>query len=301
MAETKNLKAMQDIIFLSSPQLYLAKTLWILKKDFDARRSSPRILSESDFALIVKIFSSHWFRIDHCTINLGHEPLSERYANDGALHRESKARLFEVTRWLKNLGFIKVDKFYPKTGKSGMNSHVMSKGEINFALNEGIDGASESQISEYVRLWGEGLQHLAIDVPVIMPDIVRRQAIQELGVKIIDKDVLRLTFVDIRELKPEYLDTNDINRLELGTDRSRVSGLTIRLLVAMLEKAGFTFLTKIYAGTAADGQKLWQCFTDEIDRGFFFELIERKGERGRFVPGTVQGLYEDIERKQLQK
>ena len=261
----KNLKAMQEVYFLSAPQLQLAKVLWLEKIWFDRRRLSRPALAEEDLPLIINIFYSHWFRIDHCTINLGHTPLSEKYAQNKKLIRESKARLFEVTDWLSEMGFHKVDEFYPETARSGMNSHVMSKGEINFALNEGVDESGESQISEYVRLWGEGVQHIAIDAKVVTPDKFNTQDVKALGLHPIDA----------------YMD-----------------GFRIKFLVALFQKAGFTFLTKIYEGTASDNQKLWQCFTDEVDRGFFFELIERKGERGRFVPGTVQGLYEDIERKQ---
>lgn len=278
----KNLKAIRGANFLSAPQLQLATALWLVKKEFDRRRSSNTVLAESDLHLIAEVFHSHWFRIDHCTINLGHTPLSEKYAKNKKLIRESKARLFEVTDWLSAMGFHKVDEFYTKTARSGMNSHVMSKGEINFALNEGIDQAGlrpaeagygtakagESQISDYVNAWGEGIQHIAVDARVVTPENFGKTKLKALG----------------------------LNLLDVGTD-----GFRIKFLAAVLQKAGFTFLTKIYNGVATDGQKLWQCFTDEIDRGFFFELIERGGERGRFVPGTVQGLYEDIEKKQLQK
>ena len=241
----KNLQAIADVTIISPPQILLAAAPWHEKGHFDKLLEccNAKILAQKHLTAIIEIFKSHWFRIDHATINLGHEPLGENYANNEKLRHESKSRLFEVTDWFKNIGFRMVDEFYPKTGQSGMNSHVMSKGEVNFALNEGIDGLGESQISEYVRLWGEGVQHLALDAKVIMP-----------------------------------------------------AGWRVKDLVAIFQEAGFTFLTKIYEGEASDGQKLWQCFTDEVDKGFFYELIERMGERGRFVPGTIQGLYEDIEK-----
>lgn len=243
-----NFEAMKEITFLSPAPLHLAKTLWVEKKCFDALRyhDEEMRLTRESLCAIVSTFGSYWRYIDHCTLNLGHEPLGEPYKSDKDLRQTSKARLFEVTGWLKEDGFRLVDEFYPRTNTSGMNSHVMSKGEINFALNEGIDQTGESQITEFVRLWGEGTQHLALDVGAIMP-----------------------------------------------------YGSTIQPLVSAFRHAGFSFLTKVYEGVASDGQKIWQCFTDEIDRGFFFELIERRGERGRFVPGTVQGLYEDMERKQM--
>jgi 4-hydroxyphenylpyruvate dioxygenase len=60
------------------------------------------------------------------------------------------------------LGMTEFAYFAPNTNASGMISTVMKIGDIKFALNEGTN--EDSQITEFVRRHGEGVQHIAIRV-----------------------------------------------------------------------------------------------------------------------------------------
>jgi 4-hydroxyphenylpyruvate dioxygenase-like putative hemolysin len=60
------------------------------------------------------------------------------------------------------LGMGEFAYFSPNTNESGMISTVMKAGDIKFALNEGTN--EESQITDFVRKHGEGVQHIAIRV-----------------------------------------------------------------------------------------------------------------------------------------
>jgi 4-hydroxyphenylpyruvate dioxygenase-like putative hemolysin len=71
--------------------------------------------------------------------------------------------LKESSDFCKNvLGMEEFAYFSPNTNVSGMISTVMKTGDIKFALNEGTN--EDSQITDFVRKHGEGVQHIAIRV-----------------------------------------------------------------------------------------------------------------------------------------
>ena len=249
---TKNRQAMAEVNVTSPPQLTLLKALWSHKKHFDklCRLSSGKTLLPEHLASLLEEFESHWSRLDYVAINLGHEPVTPRYAESHKLRQVSKARLSEVSHWLKELDFRPVAELNPQTLLSGMNSLVlakdgMEKGEICLVLNEGVDNAAKSPVTNFVECYGEGIQTIAIDIKRAMPN-----------------------------------------------------GFDIKDLAVIIASGGFTFMTRVYEGETPGRHRVFQCSTDEIDDGFFFSLVERDGERGKFPPEVFQGLYEALERNQ---
>ena len=244
---TKNVSAMAEVDITSPPQIRFLKALWSNKKRFDklCQRANAKILLPENFTSLIEEFKSHWSRLDYIAINLGHEPVTPRYAENHKLRQESKARLSEVSRWLKELGFRFVAESNFGTMLAGMNSLVLAKGEICLVLNEGVDNAAKSAVTNFVECRGECIKTIAIDIKRTMPDRF-----------------------DIKDF------------------------------AAILANRGFTFMTKVFKGETPAGHKVFQCSTDEIDDGFFFSLVERDGERGKFPPEVFQGLYESLERNQ---
>lgn len=57
------------------------------------------------------------------------------------------------------MGFGEYAYFAPHTNISGMTSKVVNLGDIKFAINQGTN--EDSQISEFVKQHGEGVQHIA--------------------------------------------------------------------------------------------------------------------------------------------
>jgi 4-hydroxyphenylpyruvate dioxygenase-like putative hemolysin len=78
--------------------------------------------------------------------------------------------------------------FSPATNESGMISTVMKTGDIKFALNEGTN--EESQIKDFVRKHGEGVQHVAIRVQDLHKavDILKRRGLEFMTPVLEDRD-----------------------------------------------------------------------------------------------------------------
>lgn len=161
--------------------------------------------------------------------------------------------------------FIVTRSFHIKTGRTGLISDVVesSCGRIKVPINEATE--KESQVQEFVDRMngGAGVQHLAfltLDIMKAVPSM--------------------------RQKGFEFLATPKTYYEAVPT---RVPGVTESL--GELEKNAILL----------DGDKtgyLLQIFTKEALGPFFFEFIQRKGNRG-FGEGNFQALFEAIERDQV--
>ncbi|MEW6543064.1 MAG: VOC family protein [Nitrospirota bacterium] len=130
------------------------------------------------------------------------------------------------------------------TDKSSMDTIVVQRGSAKVALMQGRDKIVKSQITEFIEKYGQGVQHIAIEVD------------------------------DIEAVCREW------------------------------ETHGVKFSGPIKDGRDGFGP-LKQRFTYPLfpGGGVFFELTQRRHgteQSKTFVRGTVESLYQDIERDQLQ-
>lgn len=169
--------------------------------------------------------------------------------------------------WYKNIfGFIVSRHFDIRTGRTGLISDVVQSadGKIKVPINEATE--PESQVQEFVnRMKGPGVQHLALLTTGLIDTLrhLRRQDFK---------------FLTVPHTYYEVVPT-------------RVAGVTESL--AELEELGIL----------CDGEDtgyLLQIFSEEILGPFFFEYIQRKGNKG-FGEGNFRALFEAIERDQIRR
>jgi methylmalonyl-CoA/ethylmalonyl-CoA epimerase len=169
---------------------------------------------------------SHKMGIDHITLcvkNLG-----------AAEYLFTKILGFEVIWSARDVG----------SDKSSMDTIVVQRGNAKVALMQGRDKAVQSQISQFIEKYGQGVQHVAIEVDDI--EAVCREW--------------------------EYHGVKFSGPLKEGRD-------------------GFGPLKQRFTFPLFPGS------------GVFLELTQRQhdGEQSQtFVRGTVEALYKDIERDQVQ-
>ncbi|TLY16633.1 MAG: hypothetical protein E6K69_03715 [Nitrospirae bacterium] len=169
---------------------------------------------------------SHPMGIDHITLCVKNL--------DAAEYLFTKILGFEVIWSARDVG----------SDKSSMDTIVVQRGNAKVALMQGRDKAVQSQISEFIEKYGEGVQHVAIEVDDI--EAVCREW--------------------------EYHGVKFSGPLKEGRD-------------------GFGALKQRFTYPLFPG-----C-------GVFLELTQRQlgGEQSKtFVRGTVEALYKDIERDQIQ-
>jgi len=169
---------------------------------------------------------SHPMGIDHITLCVKNL--------DAAEYLFTKILGFEVIWSARDVG----------SDKSSMDTIVVQRGNAKVALMQGRDKAVQSQISEFIEKYGEGVQHVAIEVDDI--EAVCREW--------------------------EYHGVRFSGPLKEGRD-------------------GFGALKQRFTYPLFPG-----C-------GVFLELTQRQhgGEQSKtFVRGTVEALYKDIERDQIQ-
>jgi len=169
---------------------------------------------------------SHPMGIDHITLCVKNL--------DAAEYLFTKILGFEVIWSARDVG----------SDKSSMNTIVVQRGNAKVALMQGRDKAVQSQISAFIEKYGEGVQHVAIEVDDI--EAVCREW--------------------------EYHGVKFSGPLKDGRD-------------------GFGPLKQRFTYPLFPG-----C-------GVFLELTQRQhgGEQSKtFVRGTVEALYKDIERDQIQ-
>lgn len=163
-------------------------------------------------------------------------------------------------------GFIVTRRFDIRTNRTGLLSDVVESPDhrIKVPINEPTE--PESQIQEFVnRMRGSGVQHLAL----LTVDIQK-------------------TLNDMRKENFKFLTVPHTYYEEVP---KRVPGVTENL--EELEKLGVLL----------DGDNsgyLLQIFGEEALGPFFFEYIQRKGNKG-FGEGNFKALFEAIERDQIRR
>jgi 4-hydroxyphenylpyruvate dioxygenase len=183
-------------------------------------------------------------------------------------HLTNNVGMGEMKTWVewyqKVFGFIVTRHFDISTGRTGLTSDVVQSADhkIKVPINEATE--PESQVQEFVnRMKGAGVQHLAL-----------------LTTDLID------TLKQLRKKEFKFL---TVPHTYYEVVPVRVPGVTENL--NELEELGILL----------DGEKegyLLQIFSQEILGPFFFEYIQRKGNKG-FGEGNFKALFEAIERDQF--
>lgn len=162
--------------------------------------------------------------------------------------------------------FIVTRSFHIKTGRTGLVSDVVEStcGRIKVPINEATE--KESQVQEFVdRMHGAGVQHLALLTTNILDTLPRLKKAD-------------FKFLAVPSTYYDMVPTRVPN---------------VRENLKTLEELGILL----------DGDQngyLLQIFSQEALGPFFFEYIERKGNRG-FGEGNFQALFEAIERDQVRR
>lgn len=166
-------------------------------------------------------------------------------------------------------GFYQIKYFDIKGAQTGLRSQAMTapNGKISIPINESSD--PKSQINEYINEYnGEGVQHIALFTNDIYQTIEDMRAA---GVSFMDTPD---TYYEVIEERiPDHHE--DLQRMQ----KSKI------LLDADL---------------ADNDKKLLQIFTNTEIGPIFFEVIQRKGNKG-FGEGNFQSLFESIERDQIRR
>ncbi len=173
----------------------------------------------------------------------------------------------EWVRWYKEIFDFTVTRHFDiRTGRTGLISDVVESkdGKVKVPINEATE--PESQVQEFVnRMKGAGVQHLAL----LTTDLIH-------------------TLKELRSQKFKFLTVPHTYYEAVPT---RVPGVKEDLKV--LEDLGILL----------DGDQtgyLMQIFSEEMVGPFFFEFIDRKGNRG-FGEGNFRALFEAIERDQIRR
>lgn len=166
----------------------------------------------------------------------------------------------------KVFGFTSTRHFDIRTGRTGLTSEVMQSHDfkIKVPINEATE--PESQVQEFVnRMKGAGVQHLAL-----------------LTNGIIDS---------LRAFRGEGFKFLTVPHTYYEAVPKRVPGVKEDL--AELESLGILL-------DGDDSGYLLQIFSEEAVGPFFFEYIQRRGNRG-FGEGNFRALFEAIERDQVRR
>lgn len=185
-------------------------------------------------------------------------------------HLTNNVSIGEMKKWVEFyktvFDFAVTRHFNITTGRTGLISDVVQSRDfkITVPINEATEPAS--QVQEFVeRLKGPGVQHLAF-----------------LTVDIVD------TLSKLRSNSFKFL---TVPHSYYEVVPTRVPGVTEDL--AQLEDLG------ILLDGEGEGYLL-QIFSEEILGPFFFEFIQRKGNKG-FGEGNFKALFEAIERDQVRR
>ena len=165
--------------------------------------------------------------------------------------------------------FFEVKYFDIKGQQTGLRSRAMTSptGIISIPINESSD--PKSQINEYLDQYkGEGVQHIALYT----------------------EDIYQ-TVEDMRRAQVEFLDTPDtyyevIDRRVPGHEEDLPRMQSNRILID--------------ADQETKQKILLQIFTQTNIGPIFFEIIQRKGNKG-FGEGNFQALFESIEADQMRR
>jgi 4-hydroxyphenylpyruvate dioxygenase len=185
-------------------------------------------------------------------------------------HLTNNVNMGEMKSWVewykKVFGFIVTRSFNIRASHTGLISDVVEStcGKIKVPINEGSEPTS--QVQEFCnRLKGPGVQHLALLTTNLMG-----------------------TLKDLRKKDFKFLNVPHSYYEAVPT---RVPGVTENL--QEVEELGILL----------DGDNtgyLLQIFGQEVLGPFFYEYIQRKGNKG-FGEGNFKALFEAIERDQIRR
>jgi len=189
---------------------------------------------------------------------------------DHLTHNVFPGRMDEWADFYARLfGFYEVRYFDIKGRHTGLQSRAMTSptGAISIPINESAD--PKSQINEYLGLYkGEGVQHIALYTDDIYATV---EAMRASGVSFLDTPDTYYEIIDRRV--PEH--DEDLERMR----RNRIL---------------------IDADQDNHSKQLLQIFTQTNIGPIFFEIIQRKGNRG-FGEGNFTALFESIELDQMRR
>ncbi len=185
-------------------------------------------------------------------------------------HLTNNVGMGEMKAWVewykKIFGFVVTRHFDITTGRTGLASDVVQSpdGKIKVPINEATE--PQSQVQEFVnRMKGPGVQHLALLTTGLIHTL--------------------------RGLRGEGFKFLTVPHTYYEEVPVRVPGVTENL--QELEELGILL----------DGDQtgyLLQIFSEESVGPFFFEYIQRKGNKG-FGEGNFKALFEAIERDQVRR
>jgi len=161
-------------------------------------------------------------------------------------------------------GFKQIRFFDIKGKQTGLISKAMGNGKIAIPINEPTD--EKSQIQEFLDEYnGEGVQHIALHTDNIYKTVKQLRA-------------NGIEFLDVPDTYYEMLEERIPNH---GEDLKKMKKNKILI----------------------DGKKddlLLQIFTKPYVGPVFFEIIQRKGNKG-FGEGNFQALFESMEQDQIKR
>ncbi len=165
---------------------------------------------------------------------------------------------------------------------TGLKSTVMwdPKSQVKFANNEpSRPRFKQSQINVYVEdQRGEGVQHLALEVGDIVSTVRTMR-----GTKGLDFLGTPASYYDYL---PERLEKGGIKRIDEKLEDLR------ELQILIDGNKEHRYMLQIFM------KEVSQLFADREAGPFFYEIIQRKGDRG-FGGGNFKALFESIERAQV--
>ena len=166
-------------------------------------------------------------------------------------------------------GFYEIRYFDIKGQQTGLKSRAMTSpsGIISIPINESAE--AKSQINEYLDEYkGEGVQHIALCTEDIYGTV---EAMRALNLEFLDTPETYYEIIDRRV--PEH--TEDVERMRRN-----------RILIDADQETG--------------KKQLLQIFTQTNIGPIFFEIIQRKGNKG-FGEGNFTALFESIELDQMRR
>jgi len=212
--------------------------------------------------------------------DLGFEPLEDDTEPTGLIlvdHLTHNVHKGGVDRWAdfyeRLFNFQEIRTFDIKGEYSGLFSRALTAPDdkIRIPLNEEAEGSEGGQIDEFLRQFnGEGVQHIAFTTDNIYETI----------------DQLRANGVPFMSAPPQTYYEMLAERLPGHKEP-----------VDELQKRGLLLDGGVQEGEL---QVLLQIFTETLIGPAFFEIIQRKGERG-FGEGNFKALFESMERDQMRR
>ena len=189
---------------------------------------------------------------------------------DHLTHNVHRGRMQLWAEFYERLFNFREIRYFDIEGRlTGLRSKAMTSpdGRIRIPINESAD--DKSQIAEYLEAYhGEGIQHIALATADIYASV----------------EALRRRAISFMSVPDAYYEAVDARVPGHGEDLTRLR--RDRILID---------------GAPAAGQGLLlQIFTETVIGPIFFEIIQRKGNRG-FGEGNFRALFEAIERDQIRR